>query len=90
MQRNAGIGTVAEGVEKGWRDDSVIHMRYGEGDSETGRPQWQRIAGNTAVVKGGRRDNGVQRICSRDTVEKAIPQWQRNVEFAAIVDGVRV
>ena len=89
-QENEVIGAVVVRTEKGWRDDSVIHMRYGEGDSETGLPQWQRIAGNTAVVKGGRRDNGVQRVCSRDTVEKAIPQWQRNVEFAAIVDGVRV
>ena len=76
-------------TENGW-SDNVTHMRYSEVDCGTGLPQWQRIAGNAAVVKGGRRDNGVQRVCSRDTAEKAIPQRQRNVEFAAVVDGVRV
>ena len=52
--------------------------------------EWQRIAGNAAVVKGGRRDNGVQKACGKGTVEKAIPQRQRNAESAAVVVRVRV
>ena len=35
-QENEVIGAVVVRTEKGWRDDSVIHMRYGEGDSEQG------------------------------------------------------
>ena len=42
-QENEVIGAVVVRTEKGWRDN-VTHMRYSEVDSETGLPQWQRIA----------------------------------------------
>ena len=52
-------------------------------------PQWQGIAGNSAVAEGERMENAVQGACGAGMAGRTIPQWQQNAENGAVVVCLR-
>ena len=63
------------------RRGNAVQKACSRDTAEKAIPQWQRIAGNAAVVEGGRRGNTVQKACSKDTAEKLFRNGRESREM---------